>query len=169
MKDNIVLIGFMGSGKSTVGKLLAKLLGYTFVDTDAFIEQQEGMTINDIFAKHGEAHFRALETEVAKTLSGKKHLVIATGGGMVLNRINAETLRSSSLSVWLKITPETVLERLKDDTSRPLLNRADKKEAVTNLLMQRDAVYSSSCDITLNADDTPEKIAETILSHYSKI
>lgn len=169
MKNNIVLIGFMGSGKSTVGKQLSKLLGYTFVDTDLYIEQKENMTVSEIFAKHGEAYFRTLETEVAEVLSHKERLVIATGGGMILNKKNAQTLRSNALSVWLKVSPETVLERLKNDTSRPLLNHPNKTKAIEELLLQRNAMYNAACDVNVNADDTLENVTQSILSICGKM
>ena len=163
MKNNIVLIGFMGCGKSTVGKLLAAKTGYTLVDADSYIEQKENMTINEIFATKGEDYFRSIETEVVKELSQKEGLIVATGGGMVLKKENADYLRSTGFCVWLKVSPETVLERLRNDTTRPLLQRADKETAVKELMAAREPIYKSACHAQVCADGNAEITANSIL------
>lgn len=169
MKNNIVLLGFMGCGKTTVGKLLAQKTGYTFIDADSYIEQRENMTVNEIFAAKGEAYFRAVETEVAEELSKKERLVIATGGGMVLKKENADFLRSTGFCVWLKVSPETVLERLKNDTTRPLLQREDKEAAVKELLSVREPLYAAAGDAEVCADRDAEAIADSILLLFKPI
>lgn len=120
---NIILIGYMGCGKSTVGQCLAKMLDFTFVDTDAFIETQQQRTISDIFAIEGEEKFRQLETDLLKQLvkEGREQLVIATGGGMPLRSENRELLSKLGMVVYLKVSPETIYDRVKNDTQRPLL------------------------------------------------
>lgn len=168
MKNNIVLIGFMGCGKSTVGKLLAAKTGYTLVDADSYIEQKENMTINEIFATKGEEYFRSVETEVAKELSQKEGLIIATGGGMVLKKENADYLKSTGFCVWLKVSPETVLERLKNDTTRPLLQRADKEAAVKELMTTREPIYKAACHAQVCADNSAEITTNLILILFNK-
>ena len=168
MKNNIVLIGFMGCGKSTVGKLLAAKTGYTLVDADSYIEQKENMTIVEIFATKGEEYFRGIETEVAKELSQKEGLIIATGGGMVLKKENADYLKSTGFCVWLKVSPETVLERLKNDTTRPLLQRADKEAAVKELMTTREPIYKAACHAQVCADNSAEITTNLILILFNK-
>ncbi len=163
MKSNIVLCGFMGCGKSTVGKLLAEKLGFEFCDSDAVIEQREGTAISQIFNLKGEGYFRALESNVIRELSSKSGLVIATGGGAVLNSENAEMLRNSGVVVFLDVSPETVLKRLEGDKTRPLLMRDDKESAVRQLIETRRPFYTAAAHITVDAEDSPQNITEKIL------
>lgn len=167
MKNNIILVGFMGSGKTTVGKILAGLLNYTFIDSDAEIERLEGKTISDIFAQNGEAYFRQRETEALKELCKGIGLVVSTGGGAVLKEENIELLKQNGYTVYLKVTPKTVIERLKNDTTRPLLARPDRDTIITELIKQREPFYISASELSVNAEDTPEMIAQNILSLYS--
>lgn len=168
MKNNIVLCGFMGCGKTTVGKILAEKLGYTFKDSDLEIEKEQGITISEIFNKFGEAYFRSLEAEMLKRLSDEKGLIIATGGGAVVNKNNADFLKENSFVVYLKVTPETVLERLKNDTTRPLLMRDDKETAIKTLMAQREDAYNYACHLCVDANVSAEKCAETISYKYSQ-
>lgn len=167
-RKNIVLCGFMGCGKSTVGKLLAEKLGFELCDSDAVIEQREGTTINEIFANRGEQYFRALERDVIRELSARSGLVIATGGGAVMNPENAENLRKDGFVIHLDITPEAVLKRLESDTTRPLLMRNDKESAIRELLNKRNPIYSSVAHCTVDADDLPEALARKIIELYVK-
>ncbi len=160
MRNNIVLCGFMGCGKSTVGRILADRLGFALKDSDASIEEHENMTVSEIFAARGEEYFRRLETEIIKELSLEKSLVIATGGGAVLNPDNAEALRNGGTVFFLDVTPETVLERLKNDTSRPLLQREDKEMAVRELLNTRRPKYKAAAHFTIDANLSAEAVAE---------
>lgn len=168
MENNIVLIGFMGCGKSTVGKILAKKLNLRFCDSDTVIEDREGTAINAIFAEKGEGYFRALEKDTIRELSEQKGLVIATGGGAVMNPENVKNLRGSGVVFFLDVTPETVLNRLQGDNSRPLLKRADKESAVTELMSKRSPFYIEAAHHTVNADNTPEAVANQILELYIK-
>ncbi len=163
MKNNIVLCGFMGCGKSTVGRLLAEKLGFDFCDSDDVIEQREGTTISKIFADKSEEYFRTVESDIIRELSAKSRLVIATGGGAVLNPENAENLRKSGFVVHLDITPESVLKRLENDKTRPLLMRDDKESAIRELLNKRKPIYTSVAHFTVNADNSPEAIAQIII------
>lgn len=163
-QSNVVLIGFMGSGKSTVGKALAKKWGFTYVDTDALIEEMEGMTINEIFATKGEEYFRDLETETVKKIKNKyKRHVISVGGGTPLRAENRKLLKKTGVVIYLKTSPETVLKRLKYDKTRPLLQRPDKEAAVRELLEKRTPIYQSAANFSVSTDDLPvDKIVSEI-------
>lgn len=163
MKNNVILCGFMGCGKSTVGTLLAEKLNFTFVDTDKVIEQRENMSVNEIFAVHGEEYFRTVETAVINDLCQLNSQIIATGGGAVLNPSNANTLRDNGTVFFLDVTPETVLERLKDDTSRPLLQKKDKETAVRELMDTRRPIYIKHSHYTINGNQNPEGVLQEIL------
>ena len=160
--NNIVLCGFMGCGKSTVGKQLAARHGLTFVDMDAYIEEQAGRSVSDIFEKDGEAVFRTMEHDSCVTLGKRTDLVIATGGGAVLNPDNVNSLSQNGTIVFLRVRKQTVLERLKNDTSRPLLQREDKEAAVQTLMQQRTPLYEAAADVSVNADDDAELVVSAI-------
>lgn len=168
MKNNIVLCGFMGCGKSTVGRLLAERLNLQFCDTDVVIEEREGAAISTVFAEKGEEYFRDVERSVIRELSEQNGLVIATGGGAVLSLENAENLRKTGFVVFLEIGPETVLKRLESDTTRPLLMRENKETAVRELLAIRTPLYSAAGHCTVNAETDPETVAEKIIELYVK-
>ena len=167
--NSIILIGFMGAGKTTVGKELAKN-GFELIDTDAYIEEREKMSISDIFAQKGETYFRQAETKALKTLLEQdKQFVISCGGGMPLREKNRALLKKLGMVVYLRIRPETVLARLKGDTTRPLLQGDDSGEKVRTLMAQREACYMSGVDYVLNVDGkTPGELANEILSFFHK-
>ena len=168
MKNNIVLCGFMGCGKSTVGRALAARLNYDFCDSDAVIEQREGISVSSIFAQKGEGYFRELEKSVIRELSDQKGLIIATGGGAVLDPENAASLRKTGLVIFLDITPDAVLKRLEGDTTRPLLMRDDKEAAVNELMTKRKPLYATAGHHTVNAELPVEKVVEKIVELYVK-
>ena len=118
MKTNVALIGFMGVGKTAVGKALAEKLNKKFVEMDALIEQKAGKPIPDVFQQDGEIAFRELEIEVAKEVSGKKNTVIACGGGVVLNKINIDRLRRECVIIYLAASPRTILKRTSSDEDK---------------------------------------------------
>lgn len=120
----IYLIGFMGAGKTTVGKELAKKMGYAVIDTDEQIVNEQRMTINEIFQRYGEPHFRELETEILKKLPGEK-VIVTTGGGIILREENRQLLRRQSKVIFLDCHPKELMKRLKGDTTRPLLKDSD--------------------------------------------
>ena len=163
MKNNVILCGFMGCGKSTVGTLLAEKLNFTFVDTDKVIEQRENMAVSEIFAVHGEKYFRTIEATVINDLCQLNSQIIATGGGAVLNPSNANTLRDNGTVFFLDVTPETVLERLKDDTSRPLLQKENKETAVRELMDIRRPRYVKHSHYTINGNQNPESVLQEII------
>lgn len=160
---NLYLIGMMGVGKSTVGDLLAKQLGYTFLDTDSIITQLTGKTINQLFAEEGEPAFRQLESDVLAQVCARKELVIATGGGIVMRRENWSYLHHG-LIVWLDAPIELLYTRLAEDTTRPLLQDPDPKGKLRSLLEQRTPLYSQAdLHITLREEETPEEIANRVM------
>ncbi|MBW4560715.1 MAG: shikimate kinase [Mojavia pulchra JT2-VF2] len=160
---NLYLIGMMGSGKTTVGRLLAKHLGYGFVDTDNVIVQAAGKSINQLFAESGEAAFRQLESDVLAQVCAYTKLTIATGGGIVLKRENWSYLHHG-LIVWLDVPVELLYNRLAEDTTRPLLQDVDPKGKLRSLLEQRQPLYSQAdLQITVRESETPEQIATRVM------
>lgn len=139
----IILMGFMGTGKTTVGKLLAERLGLTFTDMDDCIVRRAGKSIPAIFAEDGEPAFRALERQTVIELASQPGLVVATGGGVVLNPDNIRDLGASALLVCLQASPDIILERLRHDTGRPLLSAGDKGEKIRSLLATRQSLYDA--------------------------
>lgn len=157
--DNIVLIGFMGSGKSTIGRAIEEQYGYTFIDTDAYIEEREGCSIPQIFEKKGEAYFRQLETTVLQEMiANTHHGLIATGGGMPLRRENARLLRELGTVVYLNATEETIWERVKDSHNRPLLECENPQARIHELMENRQPIYQRAAHVTIPTDG--RKIAE---------
>lgn len=141
MLPNIVLIGFMGSGKTSVGRHLAALTGHRFVDTDELIVQRAGMEIAQIFETHGEAAFRDWETAVLRELEGVCGVVLATGGGIVLREENRALLRKIGVPVWLDAREDVLFERASRGNKRPLLQCEDPREAFDRLRAERKGLY----------------------------
>ena len=168
MKTSIALIGFMGTGKTVVGKALAERLGKEFIELDALIERKAGKTIPEIFQQDGEVGFRELEIEVTKEVSGKKNVVIACGGGIVLNKINIDRLRKECLIAYLTASPEIILKRTATDASeRPLLNAVNKTLTVEELLRFRKPFYERAADITI--DTSKLSIGSVVEQIISKV
>ncbi len=165
-RDNIVLTGFMGSGKTTIGKLLSERYGYTFIDTDQYIEEKCGCTIAELFSKKGESYFRQLETDILKELNASlTHAVLSTGGGLPLREENAAELATLGTVIYLQITPEKVISRLSGDNTRPLLSGDDPEQKVRDLLTYRTPLYERAADLTIPVTKlTPEYIVEEIIS-----
>ena len=151
METNIALIGFMGTGKTAVGQLLAKKLGSRFFELDLLIEQKAGKSIPDIFQQDGEVAFRELEIEVTKEISKDKNLVIACGGGIVLNKINIDRLRQQSRIVYLTASPRVILKRVaNEEGQRPLLEVDNPTLTIREMLSFRKPFYERAADITIN-------------------
>lgn len=162
-KKNIVLTGFMGTGKTYTGRALARSLGIKFVDTDVLIEKEAGITIPDIFEKFGEPHFRGLEREIVKRVSQENGAVIAVGGGAIVNPDNLADLKKKGVIICLKASPEVILSRVERNSDRPLLQVEDRIGKITELLEKR-APYYEKADFTVDTDGkTPEQVAEEIL------
>jgi shikimate kinase len=162
---NIVLIGFMATGKSAVGRILAERLGWPFYDTDAMIEEQTGLTIPEIFAKKGEGPFRDLETQAIRLLSVLDKIVIATGGGAALRPENMRELERTGSVFCLTARPDTILGRAGDRlNARPLLAGRDPRSAVEKMLRDRAGAYQR-CRAAIPTDDlSPEQVADKILA-----
>lgn len=160
---NIVLTGFMGTGKTEVGKILAQRLGLTFFDADSIIEQEQNMTITEIFRQFGEPYFRDIEADVIKRLSEKDRVVIATGGGAVLREENMKNLRKKGIIVCLMASPETILRRTSNDSSRPLLQVEDPLRKIKELIEFRRPYYENS-DIMVDTEGkNPAQVVEEIM------
>ena len=168
MKTSITLIGFMGTGKTAVGKVLAARLGKEFVELDSLIEQKAGKRIPEIFQQDSEIAFRELEIEVAKEVADKKNAVIACGGGLVLNKINIDRLRKECIIVYLTASPDIILKRTSDDKNqRPLLTIPDRVSQIKELLKFRQPFYERAADIRidtskLNINSLAERIIEKL-------
>ena len=170
--ENYVLIGFMGSGKTTVGRELSRKTGWDNPDTDALIVEKTGMQITDIFAAEGENGFRERETELLKELaeSKREHIIYSCGGGIVLRKENRPLLRELGVVVYLEVSVDEVIRRIGADTSRPLLTGKNRREKVQTILDERRAVYESCADITVHVTGKePEEIAEEILRQTKKV
>lgn len=160
---NVALYGFMGVGKSTVGKALSDRLGYGFVDMDEMIERRAGAKIKEIFEAEGEKGFRALEKEVAKEVAKRDCHVIACGGGAVLDPENVEALRSNSVLVLLTASIDEIMERTRNSDVRPLLNVNDARAEAEALLRERMAQYFEAADLVMNTTGaTPTQLAAEI-------
>lgn len=163
--NNIILIGFMGCGKTTVGIRLSYRLRRVVEDTDKLIEKQAGVTISDIFASRGENGFRELETECLREL-GKElgSRIIATGGGLPMREENRALLKTLGCVVYLKISPEGVMERLRGDSTRPLLQGENPMEKIRTLMAEREAVYESAADLIVPVDgkDMDQVVSEIL-------
>lgn len=150
---NIILTGFMGAGKTTVGKLLAKEKGMCFVDTDERIVSEQGREIADIFSKDGEEYFRDLETELLLRMQEDTyHAVISVGGGMPIRKRNRELLRNLGCVIYLSASKQTILERVKNDGSRPMLNGGELETRVEQLMKDREVFYRQTAHIDIRTD-----------------
>ena len=148
---NLALIGFMGTGKTSVGRLVAEQLGFDFLDTDELIQSRTGRTIADIFAKEGEPAFRAIEKQVVQELSKREKTVISTGGGLPTNAENLTALKSFALVVCLWASPEKIWERVRNQSHRPLLHDANPQKKIRELLAMREPFYKQA-DVLINTD-----------------
>ena len=164
MRRNIALIGFMGAGKTTVGRILAKRLSLRFVETDDLVERMAGKTIPRIFEEEGEETFRRLEAEAVKKAASMEGVVVSCGGGVVLRGENVEALRNTCVVVYLKTSPEEAYRRTVGDEGRPLLNVEDRMKRIAELLSAREPLYESSADIVVETDRlTPTEVADRVI------
>lgn len=150
---NVILIGFMGCGKTTVGLRLSYRLRRTVTDTDKEIEKEEKRTISDIFATDGEAYFRKAETECLRKMIGStENQIISVGGGLPMREENRRLLKKLGQVFYLRATAQTIYERLKDDTTRPLLQGEDPFTKIRTLLQERDPYYREAADVVIAVD-----------------
>jgi shikimate kinase len=165
-KKNIVLVGFMGTGKTATAKIVARRLEREFVDMDATIEQRTNRTISEIFHTDGEPSFRAMERALVQELSARNNLVVAAGGGVVINEQNVLDFNRTGVVVCLNASPQTILKRVKHDDKRPLLEEGDKACRIMDLLESRRALYRA---IPYQVDTTymtPETAADRVIEIY---
>lgn len=173
MKTSIALIGFMGTGKTAVGRVLARELDKEFIELDAIIEKKTGKPIPDIFRQDGEIRFRELEIEAARDVALKKNAVIACGGGIILNTINIDRLKKESVIICLTASPAVILKRTSGDKdSRPLLAVTDREQQIKMLLKFRRPFYTRAADITINTSrlniaSVADKIMELLKNRES--
>ena len=161
---NIFLIGFMGAGKSTIARTLQRELGFPLVEMDERIVQEQGMSINDIFAQYGDAHFREIESQLVVDLGKQEPSIVSCGGGVVVRPENTQNMKKSGRIVLLKASPETIFERVKNSTDRPILNGHMNVEYIAELMEKRRALYEEAADITIQTDGkTREQICEEII------
>lgn len=162
--DNIFLVGFMGSGKSTIGAVLQNKLQMQLVEMDARIVKEQGMSINDIFAQYGESHFRDLESQLILDIGNEGNTIVSCGGGVVLREQNTQNMKKSGKIVYLKASPETIFERVKHSTDRPILNGNMNVEYISELMEKRRPLYEAAADITIVTDQkSREQICEAII------
>ena len=161
--NNIVLCGFMGCGKSTVGRNIARKTGKKFLDMDTYIEKKAEMTVSEIFDKYGESTFRDMEHEACKELSEMQDLVIASGGGAFTFERNVEVFRGKDTIVLLDVPLGVIKYRLRNDKTRPLLQRPDRDKAMQELYDKRLPLYKSAADIIVSGRNTPIKTAFSVI------
>lgn len=160
---NISLIGMMGSGKTCIGELLAKLLNMSFVDTDEQIIKSEKTSINQIFAQKGETYFREIETATLKNVLNFNNQIISTGGGIIKSDENLSLLKEKSVVFYLKASPDILFERIKNNKERPLLNVENMKDKIKTILQERISQYEKAQYTIVTDDKSPIEIANEII------
>ena len=152
MRENIFLIGFMGAGKSTIAKGLQRTLGMELVEMDARIVEEQKMSINEIFAQYGEDYFRDIESQLILDIGQEGNTIVSCGGGVVVRPQNTEYMKKSGKIVFLSATPQTIYERVKHSTDRPILNGHMNVEYIAQLMEKRRALYEAAADIRIETD-----------------
>ena len=165
--DNIFLIGYMGTGKSSVAKFLSTEHGWDVLEMDDMIVQRQGMSIADIFEKQGEEYFRDVESNLIKEICLQQNKVVSCGGGVVLREQNVDEMKKRGSIVLLSASPETILERVKDDTSRPLLQGNKTIEFLSEMMEKRREKYENAADVVIQTDG--KQIAEICNEIVEKI
>ena len=169
MSENIFLVGPMGVGKTTIGSHLARKLKYDFVDSDTEIEKRTEASIILIFVIEGEEGFRKREAQMIDELTQRRHIVLSTGGGSVLDETSRQNLRSKGYVVYLKASVDILYERLKKSRNRPLMETDDKKQVIEDLLAEREPLYLAVADITITTDGrSAQDVAREIYQQHEK-
>ncbi|MDP8234111.1 MAG: shikimate kinase [Candidatus Saelkia tenebricola] len=163
---NIVLVGFMGTGKTCISKELTKLCEMRYISTDEMIEQKEGRSINDIFKEKDERYFRDVERSVVKEVSNLDGVVIDAGGGVMIDEENVKVLKSNGIIFCLQSDPSVILERMKDEKNRPLLNVDDKLAKIKELLSKRASYYERADHFIDTTDFNVERITKQIIGIF---
>jgi len=165
---SIILIGFMGTGKTLVGRRLAEILGMTFIDTDTLIEEAVGMSIGQLFERHGEPYFRNLERQVVASISEDHSQVVATGGGVVLDGENVAHLKKMGTMIHLSARADVILDRIRNQSQRPLLQTENAKKRIESLLAQRAPSYALA-DLEIDTSELGcEDVVERILRYLQE-
>jgi shikimate kinase len=165
---NLALVGFMGTGKTSAGRLVAEQLHFEFLDTDEIIQNKTGRSIADIFARNGEPAFRALERDVVGELAGRTKTVISTGGGLPANPENLASLKTHALVVCLWASPEKIWERVRNQSHRPLLHDPDPQRKIHELLKSREPFYKQA-DVLINTDlRSAREVAQQIVLQFKQ-
>ena len=170
LNEYIFLIGFMGCGKSTNARYLSKMTGAEQMEMDQKIVEMQGMAISDIFAKHGEAYFRDLETELIRSVKEKAPMVVSCGGGAVLREENVALMKACGKIVLLTASPESIYDRVKHSTDRPLLNGNMNVEYISELMEKRRPKYEAAADIVISTEmKNVREICEEILEKMERL
>lgn len=166
---NIVLIGFMGSGKTTICRALSKVFAMDVIEMDQVIAEREGMSISEIFEVHGEEYFRNLETELLRELQSRKGIAISCGGGVPMREENVIEMKKNGKVILLTATPETILKRVKNNHDRPLLEHNKNVDFIRALMEKRRSKYEAAADVIINTDNKSEfEICEEIIGYAKK-
>ena len=169
LKNNIILIGPMGSGKSSIGKKLSKVMKFDFVDTDNLIEENTGVDIPTIFEHEGEAGFRERERNILQEISDCQQTVIGTGGGIITSKKNRETIKRMGFVVYLTASIKELVFRTEHDKNRPLINSDDAENKIKNIINDRKEYYKSTSNMTISTDNYDTvKISKIIIKNYEK-
>ncbi len=168
-KKNIYLVGLMGAGKTTIGRLLAKSLGLPFYDSDKAIEDITGVDIATIFEFEGEQGFRLRENKMITELTGLRDIVLATGGGVILNEENRVRLKETGFVVYLQCSIDRIVDRTSRNSQRPLLNVNNPREKIQTLLNERESLYLSCADFVIDSGQMQSKtVVKEIIKEYNK-
>lgn len=169
MKNNVAIIGFMGSGKTTIGKLLAERLDYIFIDLDRLVEIAEDKTIKDIFNESGEGYFREIESSITRKIINNKKCVFACGGGIILKKENMDKITDNCDIVYLKISEKEAFSRLIESTERPLIPEKEKEKEISDIFKKRKELYSKYGEIVIdNENILPEEAVNIIIEKLKK-
>lgn len=163
-RTNIILIGMMGSWKTTVGRILAENLNRAFIDIDHALETESGFTVSEVFERFGEEKFRLMETEILQSVLKNNNCIISTGGGTIISEINRKMLIKNGITILLRAKPESLAGRIKNTAKRPILNGSvDKTIILSDIWNKRKKLYEETANYIIDTDDLiPEKIAESI-------
>lgn len=164
---NLALVGFMGVGKSVIGRRVAQALDFEYLDTDGWIERQEGRSITSIFAEEGEPYFRNLEHQATVKLEERSNLVISTGGGLILNPDNLESLKKHAIVICLWASPERIWQRVRHQSHRPLLETENPRQKISEMLLVRAPFYRKA-DVLVNTEfRTIKEVTRQVIGHFN--